>query len=698
MTLDKPSHRDLQGLLAPRSIAVVGATDRPGATGEKVLSNIRYAGFTGEVLPINPGRDSVAGLDCYPDVDALPLVPDVGIITIPAVPALEQLEALGRRGVRNAVIHSAGFREVGGEGRELEHRLVEIADRYAMNVMGPNTVGATNFGAHATTSFSILLQERPWATGGLAIIGQSGSIPSAIHSMAADEGIGASHLIGSGNEAVLDVVDYLDHLIDDDATEWIYAYIEQIRRGGLLLDSVRRLAEAGKPLIVMRGGRTSQGSEAAASHTGAMAGDSVVADRLLREAGAVLVSSPEEAIAAVKILRRKPAAGWGRRAAIVAGSGGSGVAATDMAAEYGFEVPVISEAVQADLAPDMPAMAVLRNPIDLMPAGFSSPQIVKTLAEKLTASGEIDVVVIVGMYDIPASVLMASTLQAMAADSSSDPLIMWWGAGDAVRSEFLESRAAFIPNMTAGFAALDSIVKSTEEGRAPASAPGHAKASGGTGDVLTEADLKPLLVDAGLDVPASEVVSSLDELREAAGRVDFPVVMKATSPLIPHRSAVGALVAGVADLAGAEHAYRLIVERARAIDPGPDSADVLVESMIPAGKEIFVAFREDPSFGPILVVGLGGVITELANVVEIATLPADEDRVGRMVDELPLIGRAISVAQRSATIRTIRDAAAWWLERRQEIAEIELNPVLIHGERATIVDALGRRARSEVPA
>ncbi|MDO9358047.1 MAG: CoA-binding protein [Polaromonas sp.] len=455
----RESPRNLDGLINPQSIAVVGASDRPGSLSGRMLRNLACSGFKGKTYLVNPARESINGVKCYPSVEDLPEIPDVGVLTIPG-PAVEaEIRRFGKVGLRNAVVYGAGFREAGGTGLELEDRLVHAANEFGINLSGPNTLGATNFSKGSTTSFSTILEGVDWTPGNIAFVGQSGSLPSIVYVLAQRSGLRASHIIGTGNESVVDMVDYLAYLLDDPCTEHVCAYVEQIARGREMIEICRQYKAAGKSLVLLFGGRTMRGNQAAAFHTGAMKSNSFISRSLLRDAGAVVVFSPEEAVAALGMLSNRRLSEWRPRAAIIAGSGGTAVSTADLAVDAGVSIPVLSDALQNRFKPKLSPLAVLKNPIDIMPSGFDNPQVVGDLVDTLISSGQVDFVIVVGAYDEPASVQMASTLVALPVAPNDAPVVTWFASGQKVEAEFSKSNLPFVAVPRVCFAAIKAILE-----------------------------------------------------------------------------------------------------------------------------------------------------------------------------------------------------------------------------------------------
>jgi acetate---CoA ligase (ADP-forming) len=690
---------DLTRLLAPRSIAVVGASTRLGTYGNQAVANLVANGFPGEVFGVHPSATAVHGVPCVPRLADLPVGPDAVIIATPAatVPAL--LAEAGELGAGGAVVFAAGFAEAGVAGRELQERLREAAQRYRIPVCGPNGNGIVSLAARAPMWGDSCTITR---SGPIAMVSQSGNV--AVNALASTRALRLHTVVSCGNQAVLDAADYLDAIAGLAGVRAVALYLEADGDGAKLADAFARCAEHDVRVVVLKAGASPLGASAAASHTGSVAGDARVLRAVVEEAGGVWAHHPHELLELAKALgyaRRAPRAGT----VIVTCSGGDAAIGADEADRLGVPLPELDAGTVAALRAVLPANATAANPLDYTAVIFGA---VEPTAEVVAAAGADPAVgCVLVYYDRPGD------LDADAAVSWDDALAgVMAGAARLDKPVLL---ASTLPELMPGTVAERLVdagvvpIAGLREGvrcagvlHRPAADPGRlraiARAAGraaiggaaAAGDGwLAEHEAKELLRGAGIRTPPGHLVRDADAAVAAARRLGDAVALKLSAPDIQHKSDLGAILLGVRG----EAAVRAAFAKLQAL-PGRCGTPVLVESMCPPGVEIMIAVRRD-GLVPVLVVALGGVWVEVLDDAVLLPLPVDPAAVRdglRRLRAAPLFtgGRG----RPAVDLDALSDLAARvaGLAERADLELIELNPVFARPDGATAIDAVARRA------
>jgi acyl-CoA synthetase (NDP forming) len=383
---------DLRPLLDPRSIAIVGASADFGRINGRPLKFMLQYGYGGKLLPINPRYTEIAGVPCFPSVAELPETPELALIGLSAQAAARSLEECGRRGVRAAVVFGGGYGETGQDGQRLQDELVAIADRYQISFCGPNCLGFVNFASAAVCSFTATFDSVDLLPGPVAFVSQSGALGAYVYAMARERGVGFSYYISSGNEAQLDFADYVDYLVDDPNTKLILGYLEAARDGPSLLRAADRAVEAGKPLVLLKVGRSSTGAQAARSHTGSLAGSDRVYDAAFRQHGVIRVDTIE-ALVDVAYLATVGRVPNGPGVAIATVSGGAGVILADEIERVGLDLTELSAATRTRLGEILPPFASTANPVDTTAQPLNDPDLLRLSLLALAQDPGVDTVI-----------------------------------------------------------------------------------------------------------------------------------------------------------------------------------------------------------------------------------------------------------------------------------------------------------------
>jgi acetate---CoA ligase (ADP-forming) len=685
---------DLGPLLAPRSVAVVGATSRPGAYADETLRNLKRMGFAGRVWGVHPTRKRVHGRTCVPTIADLPEPVDAVIVAIPAPGVPEVIEQVGARGCGGAVVYGAGFGET-PDGVALEDAVRAAAARHDLPVCGPNCDGIVSFPSRAALWGDALV---PREAGHVAVVSQSGNV--AVNALASVRGLRLHTVVSCGNQAVVDASDWLAALAERDGVRSIALFLEADGDGARLCEALARCADAGVGVAVLKVGASAAGASAAAAHTGAVAGDHAAFRALIEEAGGAWADDVHDLLELAKALAVRGARPRGRGGlAILTCSGGDSGLGADEAARLGLDLPALAPATRERLSALLPPAATLANPLDYTALIWGE---VETLRDTIaTVGGDPGIDHVLVYYDQPPGLegpvreSWDNVREGIRAGSDASPVPTLVGS---TLPELLDDTAAWELSQ-AGVAAVAGLRTALRCAAALRRPPGDAArlrdiaaaaADSSPGAWLDEASAKTMLATAGIRVPAGQIARDEDDAAEIFARLGRPVALKLVAEGLLHKTESGAVALGLADERNVRWAYRDLV---RANGHAPTEAPrVLVEAMAPPGVELLVSARRD-AVVPVLTVGLGGVWTEVFADAVVVPLPADAQRVERALRSLraaPLLtgGRNGAVPDVTGAAELAARAGALLLEEGLEL--IELNPVIVSPRGAVAVDALVR--------
>jgi acetyl-CoA synthetase len=675
---------DLTRLLAPRSVAVVGASERAGSYGAETLRNLGVVGFRGDVWPVNPRRERVGARACFPSLTALPGVPDAVVIAIPAADVPAVVEQAGALGAGGAVVYAAGFAEAGGAALEAELRAAAL--RHDLPVCGPNCDGLVALHARAALWGDALA---PLEAGPVALVSQSGNF--VVNALATRRGLRLHTAVSSGNEAVVGTPDYVEHLAAQPEVGAIALLLEDAGDGARLCEALAACADAGVGVAVLKVGASAVGAAAAAAHTGAIAGDHRVFRALVEEAGAAWAEDAHDLLELAKALAvRRPQPRDGGLAILTCSGGDSGLSA-DEAERRGVELPALAPGTAAALRERLPPQATVANPLDYTAVVWGDRAALADMVAAVGADRAVGQVLVLydqmpdlagaaverwaavragildGAHDSPAPVLVASTLPELLDDAAA------WG--------FAEAGVPAVAGLRTAIACAAALAGRAPDGDRLRELARAARAPGaGAGRWLAEHEAKALLRAGGASVVAGRLAAGEDDAVAALAELGGDVALKLSSPALRHKTAAGALALGLRDEDDVRRAWR----RLAALD---GDASVLVEAMAPPGDELIFAVRRD-AVVPALVVGLGGTWAEVLDDVAIVPLPAGPGRVERALRSLrgaPLLrGDLAAAAEVAACLGTLA------LEHGLEL--LEANPVLVHRAGAVVVDAVAKES------
>lgn len=700
-TPDAMSRKALERLLRPRSVAVVGASDKPGALGTTLLSNLDANGFAGAVYPINPKRETLGGRVCLPGIEALPEGVDAAVLAIPRAGVLEAVRALAARKVGGVVIFAAGFAEGGAEGLAEQEEIGRIAHEAGMVVEGPNCLGLVNYVDRIPLTFVETTAVPPAGRRAIGIVSQSGAMAAVLGTMLLARDCGVSYSVSTGNEAASGVEDYVDWLIDQDDTHVIAMIVEQFRKPARFLAAAARARAAGKPVVLLHPGTSSAARESAATHTGALAGDYALMRAKVERAGVIMAETLQELGDIAEIAVRCPALPSGATA--VLGESGAFKALTlDLAERLELPLAPLGDADFPALRAALPPFVPVSNPLDITAQGLSEPAIYTRCLEALLGDPRVGTVLagIIQAEAITCAIKFPPILAAATAQPLSKPLIFaGLDEGAAVPAERIASlRAAGIPWFPTTERALTAITRLTHfsardtavGSAAPVTMPGLAGEAG----VIPEYKSKALLGPLGIPFPKGTFAASADAAVAAADALGYPVAMKAQAAALSHKSDAGGVILNLADGAAVGAAWDRMHASVAAYSAAIALDGVLIEGMGARGVEMIVGGRNDPEWGPIVLAGFGGVTAEILGDVRLLAADMTTDAV--IAELMRLKSAAILSGYRGAPALDVPALAklivtlGQILRGEPSIREVDLNPVILHpmGQGVVALDAL----------
>jgi acetyltransferase len=696
----------LEAIFSPKSVAVVGASNRPESVGNAIFKNILLGGFAGTLYPVNPKAPSICGVHAYTSVSAIPDEIELALIIVPATAVPEVLEECGRKGVRGAVVVSAGFKEVGPEGAALEKRAVEIARRYNMPLVGPNCLGVINTDAATmlNASFGRVMPKR----GNLAFVSQSGALCAGILDYARGRDIGFSKFISVGNKADVTELDLLRYLANDESTDVILMYLETLVDGRAFIELAREITGElahRKPILAIKSGRTTQGAAAARSHTGALAGSDAVYDAIFAQAGILRVDTVEELFDFAVGFSRQPLP-KGNRFAIVTNAGGPGIMATDAAIRHGLELAKLRPETLDALKAKLPPTANFSNPVDVI--GDAASDRYATAIEATLGDPNVDGLVVLltpqAMTEIEAT---AECVGELAPRFGKPVLASFLGhvdvsAGVKILEQYGIPNYEFPENAARALSGMARFTQwvnrpRTRERRFKADTAtvrevfSRVRAEGRT--FLPEVDALAVLNAYGFPTLSHGLAHTPEEAIDLLKKIGAPVVLKIVSPDVVHKVDVGGVLLNISTPEEARVGFDKITNGVKQKLPGARLLGVEVVQQASAGTEVILGISKDPTFGHLIMFGLGGTYVEVFKDVSFRLVPIRELGARNMIKSI----RAAKVFEgfRGAPPADV-DSIAECLERLSqlvtdfpEIAELDINPLIVHarGAGAHVADA-----------
>lgn len=687
--------------LNPTSIAVIGASAQEGKVGHDILKNLLTQGYAGKVFPVNPKGGEILGTTAYVSVKDIPETPDMAVIVIPAKFVPDALEECGAKGIKTVVVISAGFGEVHtAEGRDLEDELITIARRLEINLIGPNCLGVVRPGAKMNASFA---KELPPA-GPIALISQSGAMGVALMDGATQSGLGFSTMLSIGNKAVMDECDFLEICAEDPETTVIGFYLESIKDGTRFLETARRVS-AKKHIVLLKAGVSEHGRAAASSHTGALAGSDAAVEALCAQAGIRRAHSTEEFLDLLGVLGMEPQLPTDR-IAIITNAGGPGILATDAAESIGLKMPALAPRSAEALKPHLPAAASIANPIDVIGDADTARYEAAFIGCQKDPNIDGIVVLLTPQVMTPCDDI-ANAIVRLHTSSPMMPVVCAFMGGDSVKNATKILRGAGIPvyptpeRAVKAMGALRRQAATSHEPLEKRSARGsrlevdraHAAQSllANSHGLLDEFTTQKLFALYDLPMPGQALAKTADEAVAIAERIGYPLIAKISSPQILHKTDVGGIRANLKNAKDIKAAFKDITSAVAKNMPEATLEGVLIQQFLPVGNEFIVGCVRDPSFGPLVMAGLGGIYTELFADTSFRIAPVDEKEAYRMLQQLKswklLLGMRGKPQADIDALATLVACISRMVADCPQIVELDLNPVLVSDKGTIIADA-----------
>jgi len=692
----RKTREQVHAIFYPESVAVIGANNVKGSVPFDIFNNILKDDFKGMLFPVSPREKSICSVKTYKYLTDIPDDVDMGVLVFPSSVANLAMEQCGQKGIKSMIIISAGFREVGGKGIEREKMVQDIADKYGISYIGPNCLGVINTDpvCHFNASFARKMPRQ----GPIAFLSQSGALCTAVLDYAESKNIGFSKFVSFGNKGDVDEVDLINYLKDDPLTKVILVYLEEVTDGPALMEAASNvIKETGKAVLVLKSGRTEEGASAASSHTGSLAGSDDICDAAFKQAGIIRCDDIEQMFnyATALAWRQTPK---GRRTAIITNAGGPGVLATDMAITKGLELAKFSEETTAILKKALPATANIKNPVDVI--GDARADRYDAAINAIVADENVDSI---GVILTPQSMTDIDEIAEgiiKDAEHFDKPLYTSFMGEADVRSGILKLLEHKIPHyilpedMCRSLAVTSKFNETVQRlnNASPPPAPKTDEAckaafktladQGRTS--LTEIEAIDILENSGLPLPQHKLVADKKDLKPALKDFKFPIVMKIMSHDIQHKTDCGGVKLSIQDAVEAEKAWDSIMKSVKKVHPEADIDGILVEEMVESGKEVIIGVKRDPSFGPVIMFGMGGIYVELYKDVIFRVAPLSEADCDHMINGIKASkllkgyrgSTPVDLEALKKTMLAVSDLAM----SVPEISELDINPLILYPE------------------
>lgn len=681
----------LDAIFRPKSVAIIGASSTPGKVGYVLANNLLKSGYPGHVYLINVKGDDILGRKAYKTISDVPGEVELAVIAIPSQFVLEEVEECGQKGVQALIIISAGFKETGHEGAELEKKLVQMARKYGMRIQGPNCLGAVNTHVPYDLSFASTLPNK----GSIGFITQSGALGTAILDWIIAEEIGFGSIISLGNKADLDEVDFIEAMAEDPDIKVILLYLESIERGRRFLEVAERVVQR-KPVMVVKGGTSSAGAKAAGSHTGALVGSFLAYQKAFDKAGIILTESMEDLFNYAVAFTEQPLP-KDEGIAIVTNAGGPGILSTDLIEKLGLKMAKLSDETRAELKKSLPAAAATGNPIDIL--GDALPDRYAVAVETtLKDPGVHSVVVLLTPQAMTDSLATAKNVVESSRKHPEKPVIAVFMGGRWVTeaAEYLKDNGVPCFNFPEkGIKTLGALYQYVRHlNLPPLSSPEFkdidrekarkifAVVKKDGRKVLFPHEAIEVVEAYGVNAPGSKLAETAEEAVRHAEEIGYPVVMKVVSPDIMHKTDIGGVELNLTNPEMVRIAFEEIMRKSRKSQPLAKIYGITVDKMVPRGREMIIGMSRDPQFGPMIMFGLGGIYVNFLKDVSFRLAPVNEREAQEMMEETRSYALLKGVrGQAPADIDAMRDAIlriglmVWDLP---ELKELDINPILVY--------------------
>ena len=696
---------NITSIMEPKSVAVVGATNRAGSVGLAVFRNILDSGYSGVLYPVNPRARSIQSVKAYPSLADIPDEIDMGVIIVPAESVVGVVKEAAEKKVKGLIIITAGFKEVGGRGVELERELKQIVDQHDISMIGPNCLGIINTSdaISLNASFATKMPRK----GKIAFISQSGALCTAVLDYAEGRNVGFSKFISFGNKADVNEIDLLRYLKDDPETQVILMYLEDITNGRKFIEIARQITwEARKPMLALKSGRSERGAKAAASHTGSLAGSDTAYDAIFMQSGIQRVEGITELFHYAIAFSRQPVP-KGNKIAIVTNAGGPGIMATDAADRYDLDLANFTDETKAALREHLPPTASINNPVDII-GDATHERYEKAIRQVLLDENVDGAIVILSPQAMTRPLETAEIVPRVIEGIDKPVLCSFMGIVDVSEGvRYLEAHG--IPNYVFPESSVRAMAAMLRFGHLLRLEKREVRRVAANRDAandiiarklkdtdryfMPEYEANELLQCYGFPILPQRLITDAADIAEAAEHIDFPVAMKISSPDIIHKFDVGGVRLKIKDAEQAKRTYEEIVTSAQEFSPAADIQGVLMEKMARSGVEVILGATRDPKFGPIVMFGLGGTFVEAFKDVSFRLAPMWEISAEIMMRSIKAYKILEGVrGNPPSDIEAIKDCIlrlSQMVTDHPEIAELDINPLIVYpdGQGCVVADS-----------
>jgi len=694
----------LNVMFYPESVAVVGASTRPGTVGNDIFRNLIFNEFNGSVYPVNPKAKAILGVHCYASLKAIPASVDLALLIVPASAVLDVVDEAIEKQVKALVVISAGFKEIGGKGAELELKLRQKVQQAGVPLIGPNCLGIIN--TDPTVRMNAAFGRKMPAPGNLAFLSQSGALCTSVLDYAEERQMGFSKFVSFGNKADVNEIDLLGYLANDPKTSVIAMYLEDVSNGRQFIETASKIFwETHKPMLCLKSGRSAEGARAVSSHTGSLAGSDSVYDALLAQSGVQRVDTIAELFDYAALYCTQPLPKGGR-VAIVTNAGGPGIMATDAAVRHGLKLAELSDDTKAKLKASLPATASLRNPIDVI--GDARADRYRAAVRTVLEDPNVDMGIVILTPQSMTDIEETAAVVPEAVRGIPKPVVCSFMGAKDVAPGVAILRAAGVPNYpfpedgVKSLAAADRLVTLHEIPRREmvhfddvdaeqAKTLIRQALDGKTERYLTQAECRPLLACYRLPLLRSAVATSADQAASTAEEFGKPVVMKVMSADVVHKFDAGGVLLNIHGADEARAAYQKIHANVAKAVPGAKVQGILVEEMAGKGVEVIVGASRDARFGPLMMFGLGGTLVEVLKDVSFRLAPMWQISAERMVHQIRAFKvldgfRGSPPSDIPAIVDTLLRLSAM-VYNHPEISELDVNPLIVHAKGCAVADS-----------
>lgn len=698
-------------VLAPKSIALVGVSGDTGkasftgATG--ILANLHNSGYKGKIYPINPKYPEIFGLPSYENLSSLPEVPDLLIVGIASQNVLPLLQQAAGMGVGGCIIISSGFAEdENEENKQLQEKMAELCQKSGMRVCGPNCLGIGNVHDNILAITSVGLNAGPLNPGGIALISQSGALVSSMISKAKDKGIGFSYVVSSGNDADLDLADYIYYLVGDRNTKVIAAYIEGIKNPDKFKKAAALCKEKGIPLLVFKVGRSVKGAMAVQAHTGSIAGEDVTINSMFEKYDVTRMDSLDDLLEVAQAFSVPQRDCLGTNLGVITVSGGTGSILSDLSEEYNMQIPELSSETISGLREILPSYTSIANPVDTTAGIIREPENLIKAARVMAKDDNLDVIYISLTGAPPDFEVQVVDVILRLNSECLKPLVVGWFSGSMNQEGMKRLQSNGIPcfnGLDTSLRYIKLLAQRTASKKRPLQVLFESPLEKGLDlnllkdkkGVLNEFESKNLLKSYKIPVVEEINAQSIEEAKSFAERNGYPVVMKVNSDDIPHKTEAGCVILGVKNAQELEKAYSTIIDNAKAYNKNAKIQGILVQEMIQNAKECIIGVKSDPHFGAVLMFGLGGIFVELLKDVTFRMAPVSEEEAAAMVKNIKGFPMLDGYRQQpkfdvAAIVDAVQKIGILAYDLKDKLRELDINPLMVleSGKGVKVADAL----------